>query len=101
MAMSGGLLVLRSEVFEAPRPQIPNPILFRNANSAALIVNFANAGDCYTVHSLWQSRHVLGPDAEQQLEILAAMKGQHQRIKRAAAAERFDIVIDGNRSGLN
>src|SRR6266436_1447616 len=85
------------EMFEALRPQIPNPILFRNADFPRLISNFANARDLYTVHSFWQPRHVIGPDSEKQFEILAPMQGQHQRIQRAPAAEPDYIPVDWQR----
>ena len=74
-------------MFEPPRLQIPNPILFRDANFAGLIGDFANARDSYTVDPLWQPGHVIGPNGEQQFEVLATMQGQHQRIECASAAQ--------------
>ena len=64
-------------MLEAFWRQIPNPILFRYANLPGLIGYFANAGDRYTIHSLWQPAEVIGPNRKQQLEILAAMQRQH------------------------
>ena len=84
-------------MLEALWRQIPNPILFRYANRARLISYFADTRDRYTVHSLWQPAHVLGPNGKQQFEIFAAMQRQHQWIKRAAAAEHAYVSIDWQR----
>ena len=84
--MSAYFLSFRSEMFEPPGPQIPHPILFRNANCAGLIGYFANAIDRYAVDSFWQPVHIIRPKGEQQLEIFATMQGQHEWIKRPSAA---------------
>ena len=82
---------------EALRLQIPKPTLLCNTNFAGLIGDFANARDRYTVDSFWQPAHVIGPNREQQLEVFAAMQGQHQRIKRASAAQFPYVLIDWER----
>ena len=84
-------------MLEALWRQIPNPILFRNPNRLCLICYFADPRDRHAIHSLWQPAHVIGPNSKQQFEILAAMQGQHQWIKRAAAAERAYVSIDWQR----
>src|SRR5439155_3466241 len=84
----------RFEMLEALWRQIPNPILFRYANRTRLIGDFADTRDRHTVDSLWQTGRVIGPNSEEQFEVFAAMQGQHQRIKRTAAAERAYISID-------
>jgi hypothetical protein len=60
-------------MLEPARPQIPNPILFRNADLSSLLGNLADARDRYAVDSLWQTRYIVGPDCEQEFKILAAM----------------------------
>ena len=81
-------------MFETLRLQIPNSILFRYSNLAGLIGDFANPGDVYTVDSLGQPGQVIRPHGEQQLEVFAAMKSEHQRIEGAAAAQLAYVSID-------
>src|SRR5439155_13210056 len=81
------------EMIPATRFQFPHPRAFGNARALRCFLDLSDAGDRDAIDLFWQSRNILRIYGEQEFEILAAMKREHERIERAAAAEISDERI--------
>ena len=100
--MAGGnRLLLYCEMLETLRLQLPDAVLFGNANLAGLLCDLTDAGDPHAINSLWKPRGIVGRNGEQQLEILTAVQGQRQWIKCAASAEPDHVFVEGKGIGLD
>src|SRR6267154_978864 len=88
-------------MIKALRLQVPNTILFGNANLTGLVGNLTNLRNRDTVYRLWQSRDLICGDGKQEFEVFAAVERQQKRVQCAAATESGDERIDGKARGFN
>ena len=88
-------------MLETSRLQLPDAILFGNPNHTRFVGDLTYAGNLNPINSLRQARYIVRVGGEEQLEILAAMQRQSERIERAAAAKLNYVFVDGKGCGLN
>src|SRR5205085_10559892 len=89
-----------TEMLESFGFQIPNMRAFRDKNLSDFIGDVAYVGDGRAVNPFGKATNVLRSHSEKKLEVFAAVKRQHQRIKRASPAQPGHIRIDWNSSGF-
>ena len=94
--MAGGnRLLLSCEMLETLRLQLPDAVLFGNANLAGLLCDLTDAGDPHAINSLWKPRGIVGRNGEQQLEILIAPGPGHHYPN--LADHKHNVEYDINR----